>query len=103
MYRTCIHCLSDLGTNDSIERLAIGRRLAFDAGRGRLWVVCRHCERWNLTPFEDRWEAIEDCERWFRGARRRYSTDQIGLARLPDGLELVRIGDPLRPEFAAWR
>ncbi|MGE3615989.1 MAG: hypothetical protein AB7L66_08940 [Gemmatimonadales bacterium] len=103
MYRTCIHCLSDLETNDSIERLAVGRRLAFDAGRGRLGGVCRHCERWNLTPVEDRWEAIEDCERRFRAARRRYSTDQIGLARLPDGLELVRIGDPLRPEFAAWR
>ena len=27
----------------------------------------------------------------------------IGLARLADGLELVRIGAPLRPEFAAWR
>jgi hypothetical protein len=31
------------------------------------------------------------------------STDQIGLARLPEGLELVRIGQPQRPEFAAWR
>jgi hypothetical protein len=31
------------------------------------------------------------------------STDHIGLARLPEGLELVRIGEPLRPEFAAWR
>jgi len=31
------------------------------------------------------------------------STDQIGLARLPEGTELVRIGRPQRPEFAAWR
>jgi hypothetical protein len=31
------------------------------------------------------------------------STDEIGLARLREGLELVRIGEPLRPEFAAWR
>jgi hypothetical protein len=31
------------------------------------------------------------------------STDQIGLARVSEGLELVRIGDPQRPEMAAWR
>jgi hypothetical protein len=31
------------------------------------------------------------------------ATEQIGLARLGDGTELVRIGAPLRPEFAAWR
>ncbi len=33
----------------------------------------------------------------------RASTDNIGLARLHEGLELVRIGRPQRPEFAAWR
>ena len=63
----------------------------------------RKCERWNLTPFDDRWEAIEQCERLFRATTTRLSTDQIGLARLREGLELVRIGEPLRPEFAAWR
>jgi hypothetical protein len=31
------------------------------------------------------------------------TTDQIGLAKLREGTELVRIGEPLRPEFAAWR
>lgn len=83
--------------------MPIGHRLAFDADRGRLWVVCRKCERWNLTPFEERWEAIEQCERAFRETRVRVSTDHIGLARLKDGTDLVRIGNPLRPEFAAWR
>ena len=29
------------------------------------------------------------------------STDNIGLAGHPEGLTLVRIGKPLRPEFAA--
>jgi hypothetical protein len=66
-------------------------------------VVCRKCERWNLTPVEERWEAIEECERSFRETKLRVSTDQIGMSRLSDGLELVRIGKPLRPEFAAWR
>jgi len=103
MYSTCIFCNHALGTNESVEHFPIGRRMAFDARRGRLWVICADCARWNLTPLEDRWEAIEDCERMFRETLVRVSTDNIGLARMPDGLELIRIGSPLRPEFAAWR
>lgn len=103
MYRTCLFCNADLGLNQAVEHLPVGRRLAFDQRRGRLWVVCRKCERWNLTPFDDRWEAMEECEKLFRDTRVRFSTDEIGLARLREGTELVRIGEPLRPEFAAWR
>jgi hypothetical protein len=103
MYRACLFCNSDLGRNEAVEHFPVGRRLAFDASRGRLWVVCRKCERWNLTPLEERWEAIVECERAFRGTRLRVSTDEIGLARLREGLELVRIGEPQRPELAAWR
>jgi len=103
MYSTCIFCHAALEANDTIEHFLVGRRLAFDSERGRLWVVCRRCRQWNLTPTEERWEAIEECERLYRDTRLRVSTDQIGLARLPSGLELVRIGRPQRPEFAAWR
>src|SRR3954462_9918218 len=103
MYTTCLFCNGDLGRNEVIETFPVGRRLAFDAARGRLWVVCRRCERWNLTPVEERWEAIEECERLFRDTRLRVSTDNIGLARIREGLELVRIGAPQRPEMAAWR
>jgi hypothetical protein len=103
MYSTCLHCAGKLGANDSIEAMPIGRRLAFDPVRGRLWVVCRTCERWNLTPFDTRWEALEQCERAFRDTRVRVSTDNIGMARLRDDTDLVRIGAPQRPEFAAWR
>jgi hypothetical protein len=103
MYHHCLFCQTDLGVNESVDRFPVGRRLAFDAAKGRLWVVCPRCGRWNLTPLEDRWEAIEQCERLYRGTRLRASTDNVGLARLREGLELVRIGSPLRPEFAAWR
>jgi hypothetical protein len=103
MYRHCIHCNAALGRNEAVEALPIGRRLAFDPAKGRLWVVCAACARWNLVPFERRWEALEGCERAFRDTRLRRSTDNIGLARVADGTELVRIGAPLRPEFAAWR
>lgn len=103
MYATCIFCHASLGANQSIEPFPVGRRLAFDAANGRLWVVCVACGRWNLTPLEERWAAIDDCERRFRATTVRVSTEQVGLARLADGTELVRIGRPLRPEFAAWR
>ena len=66
MYSNCIFCHAGLGANEVIEHFPVGHRLAFDGAKGRLWVVCRRCERWNLTPLEERWEAIEDCERAFR-------------------------------------
>jgi hypothetical protein len=103
MYTTCMFCNRSLGQNEVVEHFPVGRRLAFDAERGRLWVVCRKCERWNLSPLEERWEAVETCERLFRDTRVRVSTENVGLARHPEGLELVRIGQPMRPEFAAWR
>jgi len=103
VYSTCIFCHSALGKNESVEHFPVGRKLAFDGAKGRLWVVCSKCGRWNLTPLEERWEAIEECERQFRDTRLRASTDQIGLAKLREGTDLIRIGSPLRPEFAAWR
>jgi len=103
LYSTCIFCHSHLGKNESVEHFPVGRKLAFDGAKGRLWVVCGRCGRWNLTPLEERWEAIEECEREYRDTRLRASTDQIGLARLREGIDLIRIGSPLRPEFAAWR
>ncbi len=103
VYSTCLFCNSDLGTNGVVEAFPVGRRLAFDPHRGRLWVVCRRCERWNLSPLEERWEAMETLEGMYRSTRVRVSTEHVGLARHPEGLEMVRIGKPLRPEFAAWR
>lgn len=103
MYRTCLFCHGDLGDNGAIESFPIGRRLAFDERKGRLWIVCPACERWNLSPLEERWEAVEACERRFRAESLRAHTDQIGLARLREGTELIRVGEPVRQEFAVWR
>jgi hypothetical protein len=103
MYSTCLFCTKPLGSNEVFESFPVGRRVAFDERKGRLWVVCRKCERWNLSPLDERWETVESCERLFRDTRVRVSTENVGLARLAEGLELVRIGQPLRPEFAAWR
>jgi hypothetical protein len=103
VFSTCLFCHAALGANDSIEHFPVGKRLAFDGERGRLWAVCPRCARWNLAPIEERWEALEECEMAYRAATKRVSTDNIALARLKDGTDLVRIGQPLLPEFAAWR
>ncbi len=103
MFTTCFFCSSDLGRNEALETMPVGRRVAFAERTGRLWVVCRACERWNLSPLEERWESIEECERLFRDARLRVSSDNVGLARLREGLDLIRIGEAQRPEFASWR
>ena len=66
-------------------------------------MICTRCGRWNLSPLEERWEAIDESERLFRGTRLRMSTDNVGLAAFRGGFELVRIGPALLPEIASWR
>jgi hypothetical protein len=103
MYRSCIFCSAHLGSNDSLERFPVGRSLAFDGEKGRLWAVCLKCARWNLAPLEERWEAIDDAERLFRDTRLRAQRENIGLAKLRDGTRLIRIGQAPAGELAAWR
>ncbi len=103
MYRTCLFCLGPLGTNDALETLPVGRTIAFDSARGRLWVVCPQCARWNLTPLEERWEAVEAAENRFRSCARRVIAQNIGLCILPDDTRLIRVGQVLPAEYAAWR
>jgi hypothetical protein len=103
LYTSCLFCHTDLGANHFLTAFPVGRRLAFDPKTGRLWVICTRCGRWNLTPLEERWEAIDDSERLFRGTRLRMSTDNVGLAQFRGGFELVRVGPALLPEIASWR
>jgi hypothetical protein len=103
MYRHCIYCSAELGRNEALEGFPVGRSLAFDAAKGRLWAVCGRCARWNLAPIEERWEAVEAAERLFRDTRTRVQRENIGLARLKDATRLVRIGAALPGELAAWR
>ncbi|HEX8394859.1 MAG TPA: hypothetical protein VF665_21110 [Longimicrobium sp.] len=103
MYRTCIFCSAHLGANQALEAFPVGRRVAFDGWKGRLWAVCTGCGRWNLAPMEERWEAIEQADRAFRDTRVRVQSENVGLARLPDGTRLIRVGEALPGELAAWR
>jgi hypothetical protein len=92
-----------MGANEALESFPVGRTLAFDAGKGRLWAVCAKCARWNLAPIEERWEPVEDAERLFRDARMRVQSENVGLAKLRDGTRVIRVGAALQGELAAWR
>ena len=102
MYTSCFICRRSLETNVSVAHLAVGRKIAFDVDRGRLWVVCSHCGQWCLTPIEERWEAIAECDALFQRAEARVSTANVALARTAD-VELIRIGAAPRDDIANWR
>jgi len=103
VYRTCIFCSADLGANDVLEAFPVSRSIAFDGWKGRLWAICPKCARWNLAPLEERWEAVEAAERLFVDARLRVQSENVGLARLRDGTRLIRVGQAVPGELAAWR
>ena len=103
MYRTCIFCSGDLGTNDVLEPFPVSRSIAFDGWKGRLWAICPKCARWNLAPIEERWEAVEAAEKLFVDARLRVQSENVGMARLRDGTRLIRVGQAVPGELAAWR
>jgi hypothetical protein len=103
MLSHCTFCHSELSTNQTLEHFAVGRRVAFDPGRGRLWAICPSCRRWNLAPIEERWEALEELERLTRDRGRLLSqTEHIALLRAED-LEIVRVGRAKLIEEAWWR
>jgi hypothetical protein len=103
MYSRCTSCKTDLGRNEVLEAFPIGRRVAFDPFKGRLWVLCPYCRTWNLAPLHERWEAVEALEREFEVALVGASTERVALARTRSGLTLVRVGRVDRTEFAGWR
>lgn len=103
MYRHCIFCSANLGANEALDAFPVGRLIAFDGVRGRLWAVCPLCSRWNLAPIAERWEPVEEAERLFRDSRLRVHSENVGLCKLADGTRLVRIGSALPRELAAWR
>lgn len=119
MFTTRYVCSAGLGRPETLEALPVERRVACLQPIGRRSVVCRDGERWNGLPLEERREEPEGCERLYRDPRKRAAINNVGLAcgtqRLSTTrwsadisssageLALVRIGQPLRPECAAWR
>jgi len=102
MYRTCAFCSGKLDGDGGPSGLGVGRRLAFDEWKGRLWVICPKCTRWNLTPLDDRLERLEALARAAREGQVAAATEQVALIRWR-GYDFVRVGKPPRIEFATWR
>ena len=102
MFTTCAFCGGSLDGDGGASGLGVGRRFAFDEWKGRLWVVCRRCSRWNLTPLDDRLERIEDAVRAAAAGRVVAASDQITLVRAAP-YDFVRVGKPPRTELATWR
>ena len=103
MLSQCIYCHVQLPKNQTIEHFSLGRRIAFDPARGRLWAICSSCRLWNLAPIEERWEALEELERLTHDRGRLLSqTDSISLFKAED-LDVVRVGKARLVEEAWWR
>lgn len=102
MYRTCAFCNGTLDGDGGPSGLGVGRRLAFDEAKGRLWVICPRCARWNLAPLDDRLERIESLARAAAAGRVAAATEQVALIRW-QRYDLVRVGKPRRSELATWR
>jgi len=102
MYTTCAFCNAKLDGDGGPSGLGVGRRIAFDEWRGRLWVICPKCARWNLTPLDDRLERIETVARAAHDAKLLAATEQVALLRWQH-YDFVRVGKPPRMELAPWR
>ena len=103
MFTRCIFCSSNFQENSVFGRLPPGRRLAFDPGEGRLWVVCEECGRWNLCAMEQRWEALHELERLACDRSKLVAeTDNIALLSA-GGLFLIRVGKATLAERSWWR
>lgn len=103
MYPTCIGCGRGLGSNSIISTCRLGKRIAFDAERGRLWVICGHCDRWNLVPIEERWEAIEECQSLTNASSAAGEGAGVTAYRLSRNLTLFRVGTCDTIKLAQWR
>jgi hypothetical protein len=103
VFTRCIFCHKSFPPNGVFGRLPPGRRLAFDPKRGRLWVVCESCHRWNLCPIEERWEALHQLERMVRDRSQLVAeTDNIALLNTGE-LFLIRVGTAGLAEQSWWR
>ncbi len=102
MFHTCAFCNAPLDGDGGPSGLGVGRRLAFDEWKGRLWVICSKCSRWNLTPLDDRLDKIDAVARAARDGRVAAATDQVTLIRW-QRYDFVRVGKPPRVELATWR
>lgn len=103
MMRRCLFCHRPFPENGVFAHVPLGRRIAFDPVRGRLWTVCGHCFRWTLAPIEDREQALYELERAAHDLGRPVAnTAHVALLDVKHVL-LIRVGEASLVEQAWWR
>ena len=103
MFTRCLFCHSPFPENGHLVHMPRGRRIAYDPLRGRLWIVCESCHRWNLAPIEERDTALYQLERLARDHAKPLSqTANISLL-VAGPLTLIRVGEAELAEQAWWR
>ncbi|CAN5722126.1 hypothetical protein BH23GEM9_BH23GEM9_12800 [soil metagenome] len=104
LFSRCLFCRAGFPPNALFGRVPPGDRLAFDPDRFRVWSICRRCSRWNLTPLDERYDAVDTLEMAVRSrAVLLASTDNIALYEVED-LTILRIGGAAPVvERATWR
>jgi hypothetical protein len=102
VFTSCAFCSGELGGDGGASGLGVGRRFAYDGWKSRAWVICQRCARWNLTPFDERLEVIAALDRMASAGRVAATSEQVALIRL-GAYDVVRVGQPPRPEMATWR
>jgi len=102
MFTSCAFCSGALGGDGGPSGLGVGRRFSYDGWKSRAWVICQRCNRWNLTPFDERLDTIAALDRMAASGRVAATSDQVALIRAGP-YDVVRIGKPPRVEMATWR
>lgn len=99
----CLFCRKPFPENGRLAHMPLGRRIAYDPTRGRLWAVCESCHRWTLWPIEDREAALYELERIANDhAKLVAHTAHVSLLVAPP-ITLVRVGEASLVEQAWWR
>ena len=101
----CYFCSHALGPNPILADHPFGPRVAFDPAHQRIWAVCRKCGRWSMANVDDehRSAIVDRLERFYLATPSHTEARGIGVAQLPNGASLIRIGDVTWRSFAAWR
>ena len=102
MFTSCAFCSGALGGDGGPSGLGVGRRFSYDGWKSRAWVICQRCNRWNLTPFDERLDTIAALDRMAASGRVAATSDQVALIRAGP-YDVVRVGKPPRVEMATWR
>jgi hypothetical protein len=103
LFTKCLFCGCGFPRNSLFNLVPPGERLAYDPERSRIWSICARCQRWNLIPIDDRYDAIDVLERavsdrgHFLAGTANISWYQV------DDISVIRIGPARLIERVSWR